>query len=158
MVPRALLRRAGQELDQLESAICAADGMRPLLVHGDYGTSNVALARATDGHWQVAAVFDFESAAPGDPVEDFVWTADHGLDSRIFGRSWPGISNVVGSTPTRRSGLPSTSSSTAWACWAGRGGPTGRGSGRRSGSSSRSWTALACACPAEHRPGRTRLG
>ncbi len=85
MVPRALLRRAGQELDQLESAICAADGMRPLLVHGDYGTSNVALARATDGHWQVVAVFDFESAAPRDPVEDFVWTADHGLDSRIFG-------------------------------------------------------------------------
>jgi aminoglycoside phosphotransferase (APT) family kinase protein len=33
----------------------------------------------------VVAVFDFESAAPGDPVEDLLWTADHGLESRIFG-------------------------------------------------------------------------
>jgi len=85
MVSPALLRRAGQELDRLEPAIWAADGMRPRLVHGDYGTSNVALVRASDGHWQVAAVFDFESAAPGDPVEDLLWTADHGLDSRVFG-------------------------------------------------------------------------
>src|SRR6266571_4306312 len=87
MVSPALLRRAGQELDRLEPAIWAADGMRPSLVHGDYGTSNVALVRASDGHWQVAAVFDFESAAPGDPVEDLLWTADHGLDSRVFGAS-----------------------------------------------------------------------
>jgi aminoglycoside phosphotransferase (APT) family kinase protein len=85
MVSPALLRRAGQELARLEPAIWAADGMRPSLVHGDYGTSNVALVRASDGHWQVAAVFDFESAAPGDPVEDLLWTADHGLDSRVFG-------------------------------------------------------------------------
>src|SRR6266508_3449793 len=91
MVPRALLRRAGQELDQLESAICAADGMRPLLVHGDYGTSNVALARATDGHWQVVAVFDFESAAPRDPVEDFVWTAVQDLldEPLCLCKPWP---------------------------------------------------------------------
>jgi aminoglycoside phosphotransferase (APT) family kinase protein len=31
----------------------------------------------------VVAVFDFESAVPGDPVEDFLWIADHGLGSRI---------------------------------------------------------------------------
>src|SRR6266704_4574004 len=30
------------------------------------------------------SVFDFESAAPGDPVEDLLWTADHGLDSPVF--------------------------------------------------------------------------
>ena len=29
-------------------------------------------------------MFDFESALPGDPVEDFLWTADHDLDSPIF--------------------------------------------------------------------------
>ena len=28
-------------------------------------------------------MFDFESAVPGDPVEDFLWLADHGLDSPI---------------------------------------------------------------------------
>jgi aminoglycoside phosphotransferase (APT) family kinase protein len=32
----------------------------------------------------VVAVFDFKSVAPGDPVEDFVPTADHGLESPIF--------------------------------------------------------------------------
>jgi aminoglycoside phosphotransferase (APT) family kinase protein len=83
-VPGALLRRAGQELDRLEPAIRAADWLRPRLLHGDYGSSNVAVGRAVDGRLGVVAVCDFESAAPGDPVEDFLWTADHGLDSRIF--------------------------------------------------------------------------
>jgi aminoglycoside phosphotransferase (APT) family kinase protein len=36
------------------------------------------------GHLEVVAVFDFESATPGDPVEDFLWVAGHGLDSPIF--------------------------------------------------------------------------
>ncbi len=83
-VPLALLRRAGQELDRLEHAIREAGWLRPKLLHGDYGTSNVAGSRAADGRMRVVAVFDFESAAPGDPVEDFLWIADHGLDSRIF--------------------------------------------------------------------------
>jgi aminoglycoside phosphotransferase (APT) family kinase protein len=83
-VPQALLRRAGQELDRLEPAIRAADRLRPRLLHGDYGSSNVAVGRTADGRVGVVAVFDFESAAPGDPVEDLLWTADHGLESRIF--------------------------------------------------------------------------
>lgn len=83
-VPPTLLRRAGQELDRLEPVIREADWLRPKLLHGDYGSSNVAVGRTADGRVGVVAVFDFESAAPGDPVEDFVWTADHGLDSRIF--------------------------------------------------------------------------
>jgi aminoglycoside phosphotransferase (APT) family kinase protein len=84
VVSSALLRRAGQELDRLEAAIRAADGLRPRLVHGDYGTSNAAAARDRDGRWRVLGVFDFESALPGDPVEDFLWTADHGVDSPVF--------------------------------------------------------------------------
>jgi aminoglycoside phosphotransferase (APT) family kinase protein len=36
---------------------------------------------AAKGRWRVIGVFDFESAVPGDPVEDLLWTADHGLDS-----------------------------------------------------------------------------
>jgi aminoglycoside phosphotransferase (APT) family kinase protein len=32
----------------------------------------------------VIGVFDFESALPGDPVEDLIWIADHGLDSPVF--------------------------------------------------------------------------
>jgi aminoglycoside phosphotransferase (APT) family kinase protein len=83
-VPPTLLRRAGQELDRLEPAIRQADWLRPRLLHGDYGSSNVAVGPTADGRMGVVAVFDFESAAPGDPVEDFLWTADHGLDSRIF--------------------------------------------------------------------------
>jgi aminoglycoside phosphotransferase (APT) family kinase protein len=83
-VPPALVRRAIRELDRLEPAIRDADGLRPRLLHGDYGTSNAAVGPAGDGHLEVVAVFDFESAAPGDPVEDFLWNADHGLDSRIF--------------------------------------------------------------------------
>jgi aminoglycoside phosphotransferase (APT) family kinase protein len=83
-VPPALLRRAGQELDRLEPAIRAADWLRPSLLHGDYGSSNVAVGPTADGRVGVMAVFDFESAAPGDPVEDFLWVADHGLESRIF--------------------------------------------------------------------------
>jgi len=83
-VPPALLRRVGQELDRLEPAIREAGWLRPRLLHGDYGTSNVAAGPGTDGHIEVVAVFDFESAAPGDPVEDFLWTADHGLHSPIF--------------------------------------------------------------------------
>src|SRR6266487_3901744 len=65
------------------SATREAGWLRPRLLHGDYGTSNAAAGPA-DGHLEVVAVFDFESAAPGDPVEDFLWNADHGLDSRIF--------------------------------------------------------------------------
>jgi hygromycin-B 7''-O-kinase len=84
VVPRALLRRAGQELVRLEPAIHAADRLRPRLVHGDYGTSNAAVGQDAAGRWRVLGVFDFESALPGDPVEDFVWTADHGLDSPVF--------------------------------------------------------------------------
>jgi aminoglycoside phosphotransferase (APT) family kinase protein len=83
-VPPALVRRACQELDRLEPAIRDAGWLRPRLLHGDFGTSNAAVGAAADGHLEVVAVFDFESAAPGDPVEDFLWTADHGLDSRIF--------------------------------------------------------------------------
>ena len=82
-VPPALVRRAGQELDRLESAIREAGWLRPRLLHGDYGTSNAAAGPAGGGRMEVAAVFDFESAAPGDPVEDFLWIADHGLDSPI---------------------------------------------------------------------------
>ncbi len=82
-VPPALLRRAGQELTRLEPVIREAGGLWPRLLHGDYGTSNAAAGPAADGRIQVVAVFDFESAAPGDPVEDFLWTADHGLDSPI---------------------------------------------------------------------------
>src|SRR6266511_1746973 len=70
-VPRVLLRRA-------------ADWLRPRLLHGDYGSSNVTVGRTAGGRLGVVAVFDLESAAPGDPVEDFVPTADHGLESRIF--------------------------------------------------------------------------
>jgi aminoglycoside phosphotransferase (APT) family kinase protein len=84
VVPRALLRRAGQELVRLEPAIRAADRLRPRLVHRDYGTSNAAVGQDAAGRWRVLGVFDFESALPGDPVEDFVWTADHGLDSPVF--------------------------------------------------------------------------
>jgi aminoglycoside phosphotransferase (APT) family kinase protein len=69
---------------RLEPAIREAGELRPRLLHGDYGTSNAAAGPRADGHLQVVAVFDFESAAPGDPVEDFLWNADHGLDSRIF--------------------------------------------------------------------------
>jgi aminoglycoside phosphotransferase (APT) family kinase protein len=83
-VPPALLRRAGQELDRLEPAIRAADWLRPKLLHGDYGSSNVAVGPTADGRVGVVAVFDLESAAPGDPVEDLLWTADHGVESRIF--------------------------------------------------------------------------
>jgi aminoglycoside phosphotransferase (APT) family kinase protein len=83
-VPPTLLRRAGQELDRLEPAIRGADWLRPKLLHGDYGSSNVAVGPTADGRVGVVAVFDFESAAPGDPVEDFVWVADHGLESRIL--------------------------------------------------------------------------
>jgi aminoglycoside phosphotransferase (APT) family kinase protein len=83
-VPPALVRRARQELDRLEPAIRDAGWLRPRLLHGDYGTSNVVVGPAGEGHLEVVAVFDFESAVPGDPVEDFLWTADHGLDSRIF--------------------------------------------------------------------------
>jgi aminoglycoside phosphotransferase (APT) family kinase protein len=80
----ALVRRAIGELDRLEPAIREAGWLRPRLLHGDYGTSNVAAGIAADGRLEVTAVFDFESAAPGDPVEDFLWIADHGLDSPIF--------------------------------------------------------------------------
>jgi len=83
-VPPALVRRALHELDRLEPAIRDAGRLRPRLLHGDYGTSNAAASPGADGHLEVVAVFDFESAAPGDPVEDFLWNADHGLDSRIF--------------------------------------------------------------------------
>jgi hygromycin-B 7''-O-kinase len=83
-VPPALLRQAGRELERLEPAIRAAGGLRPRLVHGDYGTSNAAVGRDAAGRWRVVGVFDFESAVPGDPVEDFVWTADYGLDSPAF--------------------------------------------------------------------------
>jgi aminoglycoside phosphotransferase (APT) family kinase protein len=83
-VPPALVRRAGRELDRLEPAIRDAGRLRPRLLHGDYGTSNAAVGPAAGGLLEVVAVFDFESALPGDPVEDFLWTADHGLDSRIF--------------------------------------------------------------------------
>src|SRR6266542_497642 len=83
-VPRVLLRRADQELERLEPAIRAADWLRPRLLHGDYGSSNVTVGRTAGGRLGVVAVFDLESAAPGDPVEDFVPTADHGLESRIF--------------------------------------------------------------------------
>lgn len=83
-VPVALLRRAGRELDRLAPAIRQAGWLRPRLLHGDYGSSNVAVGRAADGRVGVVAVFDFESAAPGDPVEDLLWVADHGLDSRTF--------------------------------------------------------------------------
>lgn len=83
-VPPALVRRASRELDRLEPAIRDAGWLRPRLLHGDYGTSNAAASMAADGHMEVVAVFDFESAAPGDPVEDFLWVADHGLDSPIF--------------------------------------------------------------------------
>jgi aminoglycoside phosphotransferase (APT) family kinase protein len=84
VVPCALLRGAGRELVRLEPAIRAADRLRPRLVHGDYGTSNAAVGQNAAGRWRVLGVFDFESALPGDPVEDFVWTADHGLDSPVF--------------------------------------------------------------------------
>src|SRR6266516_1364299 len=83
-VPPALMRRALQELKRLEPAIRDAGWLQPRLLHGDYGTSNAAAGPGADGHPEVVAVFDFESAAPGDPVEDFLWNADHGLDSRIF--------------------------------------------------------------------------
>jgi aminoglycoside phosphotransferase (APT) family kinase protein len=83
-VPPALVRRAIRELDRLEPAIREAGWLRPRLLHGDYGTSNAIAAPGVGGRLEVVAVFDFESAAPGDPVEDFLWTADHGLDSRIF--------------------------------------------------------------------------
>src|SRR5258708_7391177 len=58
--------------------------LRPRLLHGEYGASNAAAGAAAGGHLEVSAVFDFESAVPGDPVEDFLWNADHGLDSPIF--------------------------------------------------------------------------
>ena len=83
-VPPALVRCASQELDRLEPAIREAGWLRPRLLHGDYGTSNATVGPAAGGHLEVVAVFDFESAAPGDPVEDFLWNADHGLDSPIF--------------------------------------------------------------------------
>jgi hygromycin-B 7''-O-kinase len=84
VVSPALLRQASRELERLEPAIRAADGLPPRLVHGDYGTSNAAVGRDPDGRWRVVGVFDFESAVPGDPVEDLLWTADHGLDSPVF--------------------------------------------------------------------------
>jgi aminoglycoside phosphotransferase (APT) family kinase protein len=83
-VPPGLVRRACQELDRLEPAIRDADWLQPRVLHGDYGTSNAAAGSDAGGRLEVTAVFDFESAAPGDPVEDFLWTADHGLDSPIF--------------------------------------------------------------------------
>jgi aminoglycoside phosphotransferase (APT) family kinase protein len=83
-VPPALMRRALQELERLEPAIMEANWLRPRLLHGDYGTSNAAAGPAAGGRPEVVAVFDFESAAPGDPVEDFLWNADHGLDSPVF--------------------------------------------------------------------------
>jgi aminoglycoside phosphotransferase (APT) family kinase protein len=83
-VAPTLLRRASQELDRLQPAIRAADTARPRLLHRDYGTSNVAVGRTPDGRPEVVGVFDFESATPGDPVEDFLWTADHGMESPIF--------------------------------------------------------------------------
>jgi aminoglycoside phosphotransferase (APT) family kinase protein len=80
-VPPALLRRASQEPERLEPAIRGAGGLRSRLLHGDYGTSNVAASLDADGCIEVVAVFDFEPTAPGDPVEDFMWIADHGLHS-----------------------------------------------------------------------------
>lgn len=80
----ALVRRAARELDRLEPAIREAAWLRPRLLHGAYGTDNAAIGPDDDGRPEVVAVFDFESAAPGDPVEDFLWIADHGLDSPIF--------------------------------------------------------------------------
>jgi aminoglycoside phosphotransferase (APT) family kinase protein len=146
-VPPTLLRRAGQELDRLEPAIRAADRLRPKLLHGDYGSSNVAVGRTADGRVGVVAVFDFESAAPGDPVEDFLWTADHGLESRIFRSYVAGYLEQAGWTPTRPSGSPAASRSTAWTSSAGPVKPTRSGSRRRSGSSSRCWTVSACGWP-----------
>jgi aminoglycoside phosphotransferase (APT) family kinase protein len=83
-VSPALLRQAGRELERLEPAIRAASGLQPRLVHGDYGTSNAAVGQDAAGRWRVVGVFDFESAVPGDPVEDLLWTAEHGLDSPVF--------------------------------------------------------------------------
>jgi aminoglycoside phosphotransferase (APT) family kinase protein len=76
-VPPALVRRAVQELGRLEPAVRETGELRPRLLHGDYGTSNAAAGPADGGHLEVVAVFDFESAAPGDPVEDFLWTPSH---------------------------------------------------------------------------------
>src|SRR5215469_12175222 len=83
-VPPALVRHAGQELSRLEPAIREAGWLRPRLLHGDYDSSNVAVGLADGARLEVVAVLGFELAAPGDPVEDFIWTADHGLDSPIF--------------------------------------------------------------------------
>jgi aminoglycoside phosphotransferase (APT) family kinase protein len=98
-VPPALVRRALQELERLEPAIMEADWLRPRLLHGDYGTSNAAAGPAADGRLEVVAVFDFESAAPGDPVEDFLWKR----------RPRPGLANlpvVPGRLPRTRPAGP----------------------------------------------------
>lgn len=57
----------------------AADrlGLVPVVVHGDYGSTNVLFQREHSG-WRPAAVFDLEDSGPGDPAEDFKWPA---LDS-----------------------------------------------------------------------------
>jgi aminoglycoside phosphotransferase (APT) family kinase protein len=146
-VPGALLRRAGQELDRLAPAIRAAGWLRPRLLHGDYGSSNVAVGRAADGRVGVVAVFDFESAAPAIRWRTCCGPPTTAWSRAPSGRSWPATWSGAGWTPTRPSGSPSTSSSTAWRCSAGPARPTRSGSRRRSGSSSRCWPVSACGWP-----------
>src|SRR5215469_10217723 len=69
VLPRASVIRAQaagldnvpQELNRLEAAIRDAGWLGPRLLHGDYGTSNVAVGPVSGGRLGVVAVFDFES-------------------------------------------------------------------------------------------------
>jgi hypothetical protein len=97
--------KAGHPRRRLAAAQAAARRLRQ--------QQHVAVGSTTDGRVEVVAVFDLESAAPGDPVEDFLWPADHGVESRIFRSFVAGYLEQGRLTPTRPSGWPSTSSSAA---------------------------------------------
>lgn len=69
--------------------------VNPVLVHRDFGTSNV-FVRPQGAGWAVTGLFDFEDACAGDPVEDFKWMALEGPESGALSASVEGYLETRG--------------------------------------------------------------
>lgn len=117
-----LVRAAAGVIARLTPAVseAARQGLPSVLVHRDYGTSNVLLEWRS-GRWRVSGIFDFEDAYRADPAEDFKWMAFEGPGSAALGAALSGYvrERDVDETFGQRIGLYTAELALDVASWSG---------------------------------------
>lgn len=101
LAPAALIARLAD--DQHRRVDCLDEVRTPVLVHRDMSFRNV-FARQVGGRWSVTALFDFEAAGGGDPLEELRWLTLRGSGNPLlagFASGYRELRSLPGDTTAR---------------------------------------------------------